>query len=78
MTEALTTPPEYVPFDMNCSRCEYEPSCFIPLKVMHKLTRKWYQLCQQGRKRRNCRQMTIGEILEKRQSRNATLPEVSG
>lgn len=55
--------PEYVPFDMACEKCEYEPVCKLPLIVTHKLTRSWFRFlkeydltkrdgyCQQGRKR---------------------------
>jgi hypothetical protein len=76
-----TTPPEYIPFDMDCARCEHEPTCILPLKVINKLTRKWFlamgrfTICRQGRKRRNVRQCTIGEILDRRQSKNAALTE---
>jgi hypothetical protein len=74
---------------MICEKCEHEPVCVLPLKVLNKISYQWFgylkraglvkrdHLCRQGRKRRNIRQMTIGEILEKRQSKNAMLPEVT-
>ena len=54
--------PEYTPFDMDCRRCEYEPVCFVPLKLAHKITRQWTRLCKQGRKRKMMRQSTLAEI----------------
>jgi hypothetical protein len=82
------TAADYVPFNHDCPRCEHEPVCNICLKVLNKVSYQWFgylkraglvkreHLCRQGRKRRNVRQMTIGEILEKRQSKHAMLPEV--
>jgi len=69
MTDIPETPPEYIPFDMDCSRCEYERECFPLLKLWHLITGQ----CRQGRKRRNCRQQTIAEVLEQRISKNAEL-----
>lgn len=86
--DAPETPPEYVPFDMVCEKCEHERVCVIPLKVANKLTRRFFAFtkehgltkretfCRQGRKRRNIRQVQIGEILEQRRSKNAELPGV--
>jgi len=66
----IPEPQERQPFDMDCLRCEYEPVCFIPLKVAHKLTRKWYQLCKQGRKRKVIKQCTIAEAIAKCEARH--------
>jgi hypothetical protein len=90
MTDTPETPPEYVPFDMVCEKCEHERVCVIPLKVANKLTRVFFRFtkehgltkretfCRQGRKRRNCRQVLIQEIQDERRSRNAELPGVQG
>ena len=60
MTEALATP-EYTPFDHRCENCEHEPLCFLPLKVINKVSYQWFRylkftdrdhFCQQGKKRR--------------------------
>lgn len=57
--------PERVPFDMDCSRCEYEPVCFVPLKIANRLTRRWFQFCRQGRKRKVIKQVTIAEAINR-------------
>jgi len=77
----MTDPaPEYTPFTMDCPKCEYEPVCFVPLKVVNKLTRKWFMsmgkptLCRQGRKRKVIRQSTIAEIVAKCQEKHKEAP----
>lgn len=58
MTEDQT---DRVPFNMDCQRCEYERSCFMPLKVANKL----FRVCRQGRKRKVIKQSTIQEALDR-------------
>ena len=58
-------PSDYVPFNMDCQRCEYERSCFLPLKVINKVARHWGTFCRQGRKRKVIKQSTIQEALER-------------
>jgi hypothetical protein len=36
----------------DCTLCEYEDTCFRPLKFLHRL----FRICQQGRIRRGMRQ----------------------
>ena len=50
-------------FNMDCGKCEYEPVCWIPLRVANKLSHRWFQFCRQGRKRKVIRQQTIAEVL---------------
>ena len=54
-----------VPFNMDCQRCEYEKTCFLPLKVINKVTRRWTTFCKQGRKRKVIKQSTIQEALDR-------------
>lgn len=77
-----TTQPEYARFDMDCTRCEYEPVCILPLKVVNRLTRKWFlsmgrpTICRQGRKKKVIRQSTIAEVIERFEQKKATAAEV--
>jgi hypothetical protein len=57
--------PERQPFDMDCNKCEYERTCWIPLKVANKLTRRWFTFCKQGRKRKVIKQSTIQEAIDR-------------
>jgi hypothetical protein len=75
MTDTPETPPEYVPFNMDCQRCEYERSCFLPLKVINKVTRHWGTFCKQGRKRKVVRQSTIQEALDRFERRKVGAEE---
>ena len=54
-------PSDYVPFNMDCPRCENERRCFILLKICHKL----FRVCRQGRKRKVIKQSTIQEALDR-------------
>jgi len=65
------TPSDYVPFDMDCSRCENERRCFILLKICHKL----FRVCRQGRKRKVIKQSTIQEALERLERRKGAEDE---
>jgi hypothetical protein len=60
MSEPLAAT-EYIPFDMNCGKCEYSEGCFPVLKLLH---RAGYP-CRQGRKKKTVRQCTIAEAIEK-------------
>lgn len=62
-------PSDYVPFNMDCQRCEYERSCFLPLKVINKVARHWGTFCRQGRKRKVIKQSTIQEVFERLERR---------
>lgn len=53
--------PEYIPFNMDCARCENERRCWLPLKIAHKL----FRVCRQGRKRKVIKQSTIQEALDR-------------
>jgi hypothetical protein len=74
-------PPEYTPFTTDCPKCEYEPVCFVPLRIVNKITHKWFlsmgraPVCRQGRKRKVIRQSTIAEIVAKCQEKHKA-PEV--
>ena len=65
------TPSDYVPFDMDCSRCENERRCFILLKICHKL----FRVCRQGRKRKVIKQSTIQEVFERLERRKGAEDE---
>jgi hypothetical protein len=64
-------PLEYVPFDMDCARCENEHRCFILLKICHKL----FRVCRQGRKRKVIKQSTIQEALDRFERRKGAVAE---
>ena len=64
-----------VPFNMDCQRCEYEKTCFLPLKVINKVTRRWTTFCKQGRKRKVIKQSTIQEALERLERRKGAEDE---
>jgi len=64
-------PSDYVPFDMDCARCENERRCFILLKICHKL----FRVCRQGRKRKVIKQSTIQEVFERLERRKGAEDE---
>ena len=68
-------PEDRVPFNMDCQRCEYERSCFLPLKVINKVARHWGTFCRQGRKRKVIKQSTIQEVFERLERRKVRAAE---
>ena len=64
-------PSDYVPFNMDCARCENERRCFILLKICHKL----FHVCRQGRKRKVIKQSTIQEALDRFERRKGAVAE---
>lgn len=57
--------PEPIPvFDMDCARCQYEPVCKLSVKVINRLTRKWFAFnyCEQGRKKNTYRNIHEAQV----------------